>query len=206
MPGSVSNFKSQFTTDLARPSRFDVFIAAPSDFGTGMNISKLSWRCEIAQLPGRHFTTTEQKTYGPYEKFPYHSTYNDIDLTFIIDGDMKIKSFFDSWLDLVNPTNSWDVAYKDDYKSLITINQYDITNKLSYSISLMDAFPMSMNQMDLDWANSDGVHKLVVTFAYTYWINNLQNTSTPPPTQTPANYTVNSADSSYADPYSVTNL
>jgi hypothetical protein len=28
-----------------------------------------------------------------------------------------------------------------------------------------------MNQMDLDWS-SDGHHKLIVTFAYTYWKNN----------------------------------
>ena len=28
-----------------------------------------------------------------------------------------------------------------------------------------------MNQLDLDWS-SDGYHKLVVTWAYTYWQNN----------------------------------
>ena len=34
----------------------------------------------------------------------------------------------------------------------------------------MDAYPISMNQLDLDW-NGDGYHKLTVTFAYTYWKN-----------------------------------
>ena len=33
------------------------------------------------------------------------------------------------------------------------------------------AYPISMNQMDLDWS-SDQAHKLVVTFAYTRWQNN----------------------------------
>ena len=42
---------------------------------------------------------------------------------------------------------------------------------MSYSVDLYEAFPVSMNQMDLDWSN-DGVHKLSVTFAYTYWRNN----------------------------------
>jgi len=46
---------------------------------------------------------------------------------------------------------------------------------LSYTVDLFDAYPVSMNQLDLDWG-SDGNHKLVVTFAYTRWQNNsLQN-------------------------------
>jgi hypothetical protein len=36
---------------------------------------------------------------------------------------------------------------------------------------LVDAFPISVNQLDLDWS-SDGYHKLTVVFAYTYWQNN----------------------------------
>ena len=40
---------------------------------------------------------------------------------------------------------------------------------------MVDAFPIAVNQLDLDWAN-DGVHRLSVVFAYTYWTNNtLQN-------------------------------
>jgi hypothetical protein len=42
---------------------------------------------------------------------------------------------------------------------------------LSYSINLYDAYPVSVNQLDLNWS-ADGNHKLVVTFAYTYWKNN----------------------------------
>jgi hypothetical protein len=35
---------------------------------------------------------------------------------------------------------------------------------------LIDAFPISVNQLDLDWSN-DNFHKLSVTFAYRYWKN-----------------------------------
>jgi hypothetical protein len=35
---------------------------------------------------------------------------------------------------------------------------------------LAAAFPINVNQLDLDWS-SDGHHKLTVTFAYTYWHN-----------------------------------
>jgi hypothetical protein len=38
-------------------------------------------------------------------------------------------------------------------------------------VNLFEAYPVSMNQLDLDW-NGEGYHKLTVTFAYTYWKNN----------------------------------
>jgi hypothetical protein len=46
-----------------------------------------------------------------------------------------------------------------------------VTNNKSYSINLIDAYPISVNQLDLDWSNTD-YHKLTVVFAYTYWQNN----------------------------------
>ena len=40
-----------------------------------------------------------------------------------------------------------------------------------YQVVLHDSFPVSLNQLDLDWSNN-GYHRLNVTFAYTYWKNN----------------------------------
>jgi hypothetical protein len=177
MAGTINDFKGSFKKDLARPSRFDVVISTPlvmSPYVT--DARKLTYRCESAQLPGRTFATAEQKIgSNPVEKYPYLTTYNDIDLTFIVDDDMSQKIFFDTWLELINPSFSYNYQYKSNYASIITINQYDLTNKLSYSIDLFDAYPVSVNQMDLDWS-SDSNHKINVTFAYTRWQNNsLQN-------------------------------
>jgi hypothetical protein len=172
MAGNISEFKSSFRGDLARPNKFDVNVNIPLvliPYVAGAR--SLVYRCENAQLPGRTFATTEQKTYGPIEKFPYLTTYNDIDLTFIVDDDMQQKILFDAWLNFINPLYNNHIRYKQEYATILTINQYDVTNKLTYSINLYDAYPISMNQMDLDWSG-DGYHKLNVTFAYTYWQNN----------------------------------
>ena len=57
----------------------------------------LSLRCESAEMPGRTFATTEKKMgSAPVEKFPYHTTYNETTLTFIVSDDMKEKIFFDA--------------------------------------------------------------------------------------------------------------
>ena len=172
MAGSIADFKSSFTSDLARASRFDVTITPPLTLfsNVAMTPKQLSYRCEVSQLPGRTFATAERKTYGPIEKLPYITTYNDIDLTFLIDGDMGIKYFFDAWLNLVNPQSTNNFNYKSDYATSVIINQYGVDNKLIYTAELFDAYPISINQLDLDWA-SDAPHKLTVTFAYTKWQN-----------------------------------
>jgi len=173
MAGSISAFKSSFRTDLARPSRFDVIIPVPFILiGSPIVDSRnLTYRCENAQLPGRTIATLDQKTYGPIEKFPYLSTYNDIDLSFYVDDDMKQKYLFDAWLGYINTSSTNNYLYKDEYATTLTINQYNVSNKRTYSVDLFDAFPISINQMDLDWSNTDAVHKMSVTFAYTYWKN-----------------------------------
>lgn len=172
MPGSIAEFKSSFGGDIARQSRFDVSIPVPINVVPFLGTTRLlRYRCETAELPGRTFATMEQKTYGPVEKFPYLTTYNDIDLTFIIDDNMETKVFFDAWLNYINPTYNYDFKYKESYATTITVNQYDVRNKPSYSVDLIEAYPISINQLSLDW-NSDSIHKLTVTFAYTSWRNN----------------------------------
>ena len=100
------------------------------------------------------------------------TTYNDLDLTFIIDSDMSQKVFLDAWMDIINPTYNFNFKYKEDYATTITINQYDVANELTYSVSLYDAYPIYINQLALAWSKNDSYHKLTVTFAYTSWKNN----------------------------------
>ena len=169
---NIRDFVSSFTKDIARPSRFDVYINLPPAVNNTNPLAATSlnvlYRCESAQLPGRTLGTTEQKTYGPTEKFPYMTTFNDLDLTFIVDDDMSQKILFDSWLEHINPLSTNNYRYKEDYSADIRINQYSVDNLLTYSVNVIDAYPISVNQLDLDWS-SDGHHKLSVTFAYTRW-------------------------------------
>lgn len=174
MPGNINEFKSSFKTDLARPSKFEVSFPIPLTLIMFRNVAqKLSLRCENAELPGRSLATAEQKIYNISEKFPYQTTYNESSFTFIVGDDMQEKEFFDSWMEFINPSTNYNFKYKSDYSTTISVNQYNVKNEKSYSVDLIEAFPVSVNQMDLDWS-SDGYHKLNVSFAYTNWkVNSL---------------------------------
>lgn len=172
MAGSIAEFKSSFSKELARPSKFDVNIPIPLGLIPYLGTSRmLTMRCENAELPGRTIATTSMKIYGVEEKFPYMSSYSDMSLTFIVSDDMKEKKFFDAWLNWINPNSSFNLKYKKDYSVGLRINQYDVRNEVSYSADLVDAYPIAVNGMDLNWS-ADGYHKLTVTFAYTSWRDN----------------------------------
>lgn len=173
MSANITTFLGSFKNDIARPNRFSVNIPAPIPLLPYLNTARnLTLRCETAQLPSRTFATADQK-FGsnPIEKHAYQSNYNESEMTFIVSGDMSEKIFFDMWMEYINPTRSFDFNYRSDYISTLTVSQYDLSDNLTYSINLIDAFPVTVNQLDLDWSN-DGHHKLTVVFAYRYWQNN----------------------------------
>ena len=177
MPSMIQDFLSNFT-DVAKPSRFEVTIGAP--FGgpktyNDISSDKLILRCETAELPSRTYATAEQK-FGsnPIEKFPYQVQFNDLNLTFIVDDDMLAKYFFDGWLEAVIPSSNYNPNYKTGpggYSATINIRQYNKYHEESYGVDLFEAYPISVNQLDLDWS-AEGHHKLTVVFAYTSWQKN----------------------------------
>jgi hypothetical protein len=113
--------------------------------------------------------TTEQKIYGITEKYPYQNAYNDAEFTFYVSDNMKEKVVFDRWLSLVSPKDTYNMNYKTDYETEIAVHQYALDGSISYTAYLRRAFPIAVNQLDLDWS-SDSIHKLNVVFAYSDWI------------------------------------
>jgi hypothetical protein len=173
MAGNINQFKSSFKTDVARPSRFDVTIPIPLSLGFYISSARnLTYRCETAQLPGRTFETAQKKMgSAPVEYFPYHTNYQQSTMTFIVSDDMNEKIFFDAWMELINPTTDFNFQYKSNYAVDISVNQYDVNGNLTYSGVLQEAFPVDVNQLDMDWS-TDSYHKLAVVFMYKQWNNN----------------------------------
>ncbi len=172
MAGSISQFISSFNTDVARPAKFDVIINVPLSLIPYVNSSRqMNFRCESTEMPGRTLSTTERKIgSAPVQKVPYHVSYNELDMTFIVSDDMSEKIFFEGWMEAINPSSTYNFNYKSNYVTDIQINQYDVGNNLTYQALLIDAFPIAVNQLDLNWSSND-YHRLTVVMAYTSWQN-----------------------------------
>jgi hypothetical protein len=135
-------------------------------------LADLSLICESAELPGRSFALTEQKTYGPTKKFPIMTAFNDITLSFIclgVGNEIVPKKFFEDWMESINPRTNYNFQFKNTYAATIYIEQYTPSGKLIYKCELIDAFPIAILPQRLNSASQEQ-HTLQVAFTYTEFI------------------------------------
>lgn len=170
----LSKFIGTVRTDsLARVNRFEVFIYAPTTL-TNKNIANsgaVSLYCEMASLPPVNISTKSFKIFGPTYQRPFGAEYGGegISMTFHVDRDMQVKKFFDEWTAKVVDPDSGLVGYQEDYISTIRLRQLDEQDNITYEIELSEAFPRSVNLLELNNSAQNQTHRLNVLFAYRYW-------------------------------------
>jgi len=154
---------------LSKPSRFICSVTNPPGLSFPlMEAGYLDLLCHQAELPGVTLATSDIKIYGPSSKFPYQRTYSDLTLSFYVTNAMLEKQFFDAWMQVINPLETFDFAYKTDYITTISVFQFDELGNVTYAVDFLEAYPIAVDRMGLDWSQ-DGFHQLPITFAYRYW-------------------------------------
>ena len=160
---------------LARVNRFEVFINTPSSLllssKSKSNAAAVSLYCEMASLPPVNISTKSFKIFGPTSQRPFGAEYGGegISLTFHVDRDMQVKKFFDEWTAKVVDPDTGLVGYQEDYISTIRLRQLDEQDNVTYEIELSEAFPRSVNLLELNNSAQNQTHRLNVLFAYRYW-------------------------------------
>lgn len=147
----------QFFPNEAMNSIFDVEL-----------VSKLSYYCLNAEIPGRTLATTEINIHGPAYKNPNQSTYNEINLVLLCDDELNQKRFFEQWLDHINPKNSFTFKYRNSYTGKIRIIQFSDFEEKTHVVDLVEAYPISVSTLATDWGGKE-FHKVQVTITYRYW-------------------------------------
>lgn len=180
---------------VAKANKYAVSIA-PNNALTkigGLDVMRdLVFLCENAEFPGRTIVTSDVRYYGPVFKFPFQTSYNEVNFTFICRDGFYEKGLMDSWMEIINPVRTYDFAYKTDYATRIDIFQFSEfgetvtransptaeeaaagmtstrTGKLLkpiYQTTLENAFPINIGAMTLNWGD-DQYHRLTVTFCF----------------------------------------
>jgi len=171
---SIKDFRSTiFTDSLARTNRFEIYISKPPmalSTGRPWNVSLY---CEQASLPPINIASKSFKIFGPSYQRPFTAEYGGegISVMFHVDRDMKVKNFFDEWMYKVVDPDTGTVGYQEDYTTSINIRQLDEQENVTYEIELTEAYPRSMNLMELNNAATNQTHRLNILFGYRYWRN-----------------------------------
>ena len=171
----VANFK-----EPAKAHNFEVAITSPiySPYQDG----EMRFKCESIEFPGRSAITTDYRLYGTLQKVAYNTIYQDLTMSVLVSSDYNEVEYFNGWFDKVvgshrtnnfeapGPTSSlgFDVNYYDEYKSFVNILAYDQTGNVVRNCKLLDAYPLIVNPIALNW-NSNEIVRLNVTMTYRYW-------------------------------------
>jgi hypothetical protein len=136
---------------------------------------------------------------GISEKMPFTGNYTDVTLTFLMDRTGDVYKFWYSWINFVFGTNgeenvnniygNYNVAdnnyvlnrgdqyrsfytaeYKDNYAADITITVYDTTGKPQIVATLVKAYPISINDIALNWTDNNSLIKLTTTVTFREWV------------------------------------
>jgi hypothetical protein len=172
----IDNFISEVHSNgLAKPSRFEVNINVPICLLNNVLGQQVSMFCDQAYFPYSRVVTSRQQIYGPASQHPVGIDYGGegVVLQFYVDREMRVKRFFDQWVNGIVDPQQYNVQYQRNYLSQMTISQLDESDTVTYKVKLRDAFPINVQALTLDAAGTGQVHKLTVTFAFRRWIEDI---------------------------------
>jgi hypothetical protein len=161
----VSHIKSGA---LSRTNRYAVLFTPPQGINPG-NLQKILLFCDQIQLPGTNYSTTQNRTFGEFREVPYEKLYDNITMSFYVDVDMKVKSLFDDWSNLISNPVTKTYNYYNDYITDMVIEVQDINDKTRYEMTLFECYPKTISSIQMDYASKD-VMKISIGMQYKNWM------------------------------------
>lgn len=179
---SIQDFRSVVDDHggLAKASRFAAVIKPQGRLVAGYNsfVRDLTYLCEITDIPGRNFYFyTGARYYGPGFNVMFMSDYQDFNMSFLCRNKSLERQFFDDWMSVINPVNTYDFNYRDDYIAEMDIFQFSESNldysanapEAEYKVTVKDVYPVMVQPQPATWQDGD-FQRLVVTFTCTKWV------------------------------------
>lgn len=181
---------NKFLTVMTAPININLssFSAIADTFNTLAAERMIYLRTDQVRIPGMSVMASDNKRYGMgvNQKMAHNAQFTDIGMSFIADREGTIYRYFYSWLNQIIDFNgtanysgvpSYTVGYKDDYVTDIYIYVFDQSGTIAKTVTIMDAFPTSINEINLDWNSNNTAMKINVNFTYRDWMVDNVNTA-----------------------------
>lgn len=177
--------KAHYQVEIQLPS----FLAAQYPGGDLITFSAVS-----ANIPAVNLETFKLKrgTNSYNEWYPYNVNYGDLSIDFLGDGEGKILTLFNEWINKIYPiatgsANQFIVPYKDEYVSpILTVKHFDPEGRTIAVYIFKDAFPERTGEINFNWGAFNDITTLNIEFKYDFYtmnrpINNTNTTNAGPP-------------------------
>ena len=165
---NVERFKSALTNGGLRPNQFAVQLSFPTYVASEANaVSKSPFLVNIAEMPGSTINPATVIYRGREVLFSGDRTFAPWTITVLNDSQMSISNAIEAWMigmeDLQTKRGRLNSA---EYQRNIDIFQLDRNGRVLKSYVLLDAFPIDLSPVALDFGANDQISTFNVTWRY----------------------------------------
>jgi hypothetical protein len=163
----------------------------------------LELTCDTINFPATslHTYKVHRYSYGALETKPLLPVFSELQCTFLCDQQSQLWQFFHKWMQIAvnydfddNPiTNGtmavYEISYKHEYAVDMFLYIYNPLGDLVRKVGFREAYPVSVQDIGLNWGERDRYIKVPVVFTFFDWneevVTGQQGQTTSTPTQTP---------------------
>jgi len=179
MPFNISSFKENgLVYGGARPSLFSVTLNVPQGIGIdNVSVDKFRFMCRSAELPPSAVAAIDVPYFGRRIKIGGDRAFGDWSVNIMNDEDFAVKALFEKWSNAINrmQSNVRDPNVStEEYKQDLMCTQYSKDGIKIREYRIIGAFPTTVAGIGLDWDSQNAVETFGVTFAYDYWVPEIE--------------------------------
>lgn len=167
----VDDFKAKLRGGGARANLFKATLNFPQYAGGDVELS--SFMCRAAQLPESTTNIINIPFRGRELKIAGDRTFADWNVTIMNDTDFSVRDAMERWLNGINAHSAnTGLVNPVDYQADLIVEQLDRDETVVKRYDFRGAFPISVGQIQLDYAQVGEIEVFDVVFAIQYWESN----------------------------------
>ena len=185
MPFNISTYKTKIAKDgYLFNNRFRVIVTSPPVLQNAGNQipSMFQFRADSVKAPGVTLNADDVYRHGIgiKESMPFSASYTTNTISFISDGRGDIWTYWYLWMNSIfdfggvdnglksnsNQLPTYQVEYKDNYATMMSVEIFDNFGYKIQTINMYDAFPISINDVPLNWGNNNQLLRVTVGISF----------------------------------------
>ena len=168
---NVERFKSSLTNGGARPNQFMVQLSFPTYVaGQSLAVARAPFLVSVAELPGQTVNPAIIQYRGREVKFVGDRIYAPFTITVMNDAEMSIRSAMEQWMGgMEDYAGKFGRLQPAEYQRDMQVFQLDRNGNALKSYSIVNAFPVDLSPVALDFGANDQISTFTVTFQYQHF-------------------------------------
>ena len=168
---NVERFKSSLTNGGARPNQFMVQLSFPTYVaGQALAVARAPFLVSVAELPGQTVNPAIVQYRGREVKFVGDRIYAPWTITVLNDAEMSIRSAMEQWMGgMEDYAGKFGRLQPAEYQRDMQVFQLDRNGNALKSYSIVNAFPVDLSPVALDFGANDQISTFTVTFQYQHF-------------------------------------